>query len=111
MTPVFSYWSSDKMQWMDGVGQDGQGTCASDPADACLGKTPSVSNFSIRSINRNGRHQDFNANPLFKYRESDAQRNKEEVGVLLDALDHIESSVSARSTTTIPREPIALPPL
>jgi len=47
MTPVFSYWSSDKMLWMDGTGPDGQGWCSQDvPAD-CFKKKPTVSNFEI----------------------------------------------------------------
>merc|ERR1712060_247285 len=47
MTPVFSYWSSDKMLWMDGKGPDGQGPCSEDVAKACQGKKPTVSNFEI----------------------------------------------------------------
>jgi len=35
MTPVISYWSSDQMLWMDGVGADHRGACTADRADEC----------------------------------------------------------------------------
>merc|ERR1711920_139516 len=49
MTPVFSFWSSDKMLWMDGKGPDGQGPCWADSSKPCMKKKPSVSNFEIKS--------------------------------------------------------------
>merc|ERR1719436_1942048 len=66
MTPVFSYWSSDKMLWMDGLGRDNLGPCASDPADACLTKKPSVSEFSIAPLESHKRHN-VNADLHFRY--------------------------------------------
>ena len=35
MTPVVSYWCSDDMLWMDGVGNDGLGPCSTDEPAKC----------------------------------------------------------------------------
>mmetsp|Transcript_63466 Transcript_63466/g.125540 ORF Transcript_63466/g.125540 Transcript_63466/m.125540 type:complete len:759 (-) Transcript_63466:122-2398(-) len=49
MTPIISYWSSDKMLWMDGKGTDRQGPCAADNAKAC-GNSVKFFNFSVADI-------------------------------------------------------------
>mmetsp|Transcript_136842 Transcript_136842/g.266170 ORF Transcript_136842/g.266170 Transcript_136842/m.266170 type:complete len:772 (+) Transcript_136842:48-2363(+) len=49
MTPIISYWSSDKMLWMDGKGTDQQGPCAADKASAC-GHSVKFYNFSVADI-------------------------------------------------------------
>jgi len=49
MTPIISYWSSNKMLWMDGKGTDKQGPCASDNAAAC-GSSIKFYNFSVANI-------------------------------------------------------------
>lgn len=49
MTPVISYWSSDNMLWLDGVGADGKGPCRTDRASGCVGAVP-FSNFSVSDI-------------------------------------------------------------
>jgi len=46
MTPVVSYWSSNKMLWLDGRGSDQQGPCAADNKAACASAV-SFYNFSI----------------------------------------------------------------
>jgi len=46
MTPVVSYWSSDKMLWMDGRGPDGKGICKVDLPDKCA-DTARMSDFII----------------------------------------------------------------
>jgi hypothetical protein len=35
MTPIVSYWASNDMVWLDGVGKDNLGTCGSDDASKC----------------------------------------------------------------------------
>jgi hypothetical protein len=35
MTPIVSYWASNDMIWLDGVGRDNLGTCGRDNASAC----------------------------------------------------------------------------
>jgi len=49
MTPIISYWSSDKMLWMDGKGTDQQGPCATDNAKVC-GNSVKFYNFSVADI-------------------------------------------------------------
>lgn len=49
MTPVFSYWSSDDMLWMDGKGTDGQGPCATDSPSKCS-DTVRMEHFTLRDI-------------------------------------------------------------
>lgn len=49
MTPIVSYWSSDDLQWMDGVGMDGKGPCQVDNGTLC-GASASFSDFSIEDI-------------------------------------------------------------
>jgi len=49
MTPVVSYWSSDDLGWMDGMGSDGKGPCNMDNATLC-GASASFSDFSIEDI-------------------------------------------------------------
>lgn len=46
MTPVFSYWSSEDMLWMDGKGTDQQGPCSIEDPSACADSV-SFSDFSI----------------------------------------------------------------
>jgi len=35
LTPVISYWSSPHMEWLDGLGKDGQGPCMQDVPQRC----------------------------------------------------------------------------
>jgi hypothetical protein len=35
LTPVISYWSSPHMEWLDGLGKDGQGPCVQDVPQRC----------------------------------------------------------------------------
>jgi len=49
MTPVVSYWISDDMLWMDGIGSDGKGPCNADNATLC-GASASFSDFAIEDI-------------------------------------------------------------
>jgi len=49
MTPIVSYWSSDDMLWMDGMGSDGKGPCNADNATLC-GASASFSDFAIEDI-------------------------------------------------------------
>jgi len=49
MTPVVSYWSSNKMLWLDGRGSDQRGPCAIDNKVACAAAV-SFYNFSVVPI-------------------------------------------------------------
>jgi len=53
MTPVVSYWSSDKMLWMDGQGADGKGPCKRDNAAACPASVR-FSRFAVTPIREAG---------------------------------------------------------
>jgi len=53
MTPVVSYWSSDKMLWMDGQGMDGKGPCKRDNAAACPASVQ-FSRFAVTPIREEG---------------------------------------------------------
>jgi len=53
MTPVVSYWSSDKMLWMDGKGSDNRGPCITDSAATC-GPTVRFHDFSVEHISKSG---------------------------------------------------------
>jgi len=49
MTPTISYWSSNDMLWMDGLGKDGRGPCVKDNMEACAAYTR-LYGFSIKDI-------------------------------------------------------------
>jgi len=49
MTPTISYWSSNDMLWMDGLGKDGRGPCVKDTMEACPAYTR-LYGFSIKDI-------------------------------------------------------------
>mmetsp|Transcript_44973 Transcript_44973/g.95913 ORF Transcript_44973/g.95913 Transcript_44973/m.95913 type:complete len:915 (-) Transcript_44973:333-3077(-) len=49
MTPVISYWSWDKMFWMDGPGTDGKGPCQKDLPDRCADYVK-LTNFKIEDV-------------------------------------------------------------
>lgn len=48
MTPVLSYWKSEDMLWMDGVGSDGKGPCKADTGK-CEGKA-TFWDFSVENL-------------------------------------------------------------
>lgn len=53
MTPVMSFWGSDKMYWLDGEGADGKGPCNEDYNEDDLKKCPkhvTISDMSIRKL-------------------------------------------------------------
>jgi len=52
MTPTISYWTWDKMFWLDGPGTDGKGPCQQDRPDQC-GETVKLSDFKIEDIKVN----------------------------------------------------------
>lgn len=49
MTPIISYWSSNEMLWMDGLGADHKGPCSTDDASAC-GESVKFYNFSLEYL-------------------------------------------------------------
>jgi len=49
MTPVISYWSSNDMLWLDGLGSDGRGPCVVDNATYCA-EHVRFYDFSVESI-------------------------------------------------------------
>jgi len=53
MTPVISYWgkglNGNAMQWMDGLGPNGQGPCAKEHANSC-GPSVAFSNFAVTDV-------------------------------------------------------------
>jgi len=49
MTPTVSYWGSDNVGWMDGLGADQKGPCSFDAPSACA-KAVRFYNFSIHDI-------------------------------------------------------------
>jgi len=46
VTPVVSYWRDDTLQWLDGLGKDGNGPCVVDAPAACP-MSMMLSNFAI----------------------------------------------------------------
>mmetsp|Transcript_68681 Transcript_68681/g.201032 ORF Transcript_68681/g.201032 Transcript_68681/m.201032 type:complete len:514 (+) Transcript_68681:56-1597(+) len=50
MTPVMSYWRSEGMLWMDGLGEDGRGPCVKDTPLKCP-EYVRFFNFSIEAYN------------------------------------------------------------
>jgi len=49
LTPVISYWDSDDMLWMDGIGKDQAGPCAADKAGDCA-YSVKFYDFSVANI-------------------------------------------------------------
>lgn len=50
VTPVISYWKSNKMLWLDGPGLDGQGPCIQDAPQACPGSAR-IFGFAVEDYN------------------------------------------------------------
>mmetsp|Transcript_183398 Transcript_183398/g.581696 ORF Transcript_183398/g.581696 Transcript_183398/m.581696 type:complete len:278 (+) Transcript_183398:489-1322(+) len=54
MTPMVSYWKSNDLLWMDGIGLDGRGACAKDRAEDCPNAVRFY-NFSVEAIGAENR--------------------------------------------------------
>lgn len=98
MTPVVSFWKSEKMLWLDGEGADGQGHCTEDAPKTC-GDSIIFGDFSIAPYD-SGKHpihkqSSTTASPPATKSPSNVPDSK---AILIVEAQHVPSRLSGEAT-------------